>query len=282
MRYAHAGLLVAAFVLPLTAQEPRTEPASLIRIFCERIKEGHETAHEAVEKKFAAAARKAKFPWGVLGMDAVTGPNEVWFIQPFDSFADFQKAWDAFDQSTAMKAEMETLGVQDGEQRVSGRTLLARYRPAMSYRATEAVANLPRMRYVQVLAIHVKPGYDSTVHEVARIGIAALEKANDERPLLTYQVISGEANTYLLFRATADWASLDKEDDQARALYGAMGEDLRKYVGGAREAISSEDSMIFALNAGTSVVPKSFVDADPAFWTPKPAPAPKKKTATTK
>ena len=278
MKLALTALLAASVTIPLAAQNP-TQPAALLRIFCERIKEGREKAHETVETKFAVAVRRAKFPWGVLGMDAVTGSNDVWFIQPLDSFADLQKEWDAYDKAAAMKAEMQTLEGQDGEQRVSGRTWLAQYRPAMSYRPGDFITALPKMRLVHVTVIRVKPGYDNVVHEIARLGIGALNKAGDERPLLTYQVTSGDSNTYLLFRASADWASLDKGEEQTRAIFAAMGDDVKKYVGMAREALVSEESLTFALNPNTSAVSKAFADGDPAFWNPTPAVAPKKAAA---
>ena len=127
-----------------------------------------------------------------------------------------------------------------------------------------------------MIIIRVKPAYDGVVREAARIGIAALEKANDERPLLTYQVVSGDVNTYLLVRATTQWAALDKEPEQTQALFAAMGGDAKKYVELVREAVSEESSMSFSLSPSMSIVPKDFAAVDPKFWTPKPKAAPKK------
>jgi hypothetical protein len=279
MRIKFAGLLSAALLVTLAAQDHPPQPPGLLRIYREKIKEGHETAHEAVETKEAEALRKAKYPWGVIGMEAVTGLNEVWFVQPFESFADFQKGWDAFWQSAALKAAIEPLDRQDGEHRVLGRTLLAEYRPEMSYHPADFVKSLPRMHLVHVIIIRVKPGYDGAVHEVARLGVGALEKADDPRPLLTYHVVSGDSNTYLLFRASVDWTPLDNENAQLRAIFAAMGGDAQKYVGLVREAVSEEETMIFYVNPEMSAVSKEFAAGDPAFWTPKPKAAPKKPAA---
>jgi len=276
MRVAYAGLLAAALFIPLTAQEAPPKPPNLLRIVREQIKEGHEAAHEAVETKQIEAGRKANLPWFILGMEAVTGPTEVWFVQPFDSHADIRKAFEEMDKRPALEAELEPLDRQDGEQRVSSRTVIARYHPEMSYRADEFVRTLPKMRFVHIIIIRVKPAYDGAVREVAHIGITALEKAGDERPLMTYQVISGDVNTYLLVRATATWAELDKEPEQTQALFAAMGGDVKRYVELVREAVSEEETMSFSLSPAMSLVPKEFAAVDPKFWTPKPKAAPKK------
>ena len=91
MRLALAALAAATLSISVSAQERSMQPPGMLRIFQEKIKEGRDGVHEAVEMKFAAALRKAKFPWGVVGMDAVFGPTEVWFVQPFESFADFRQ-----------------------------------------------------------------------------------------------------------------------------------------------------------------------------------------------
>jgi len=278
MRVAHAGLVAAALFIPLSAQESQPKPPSLLRIVREQIKEGHEVAHEAIEKKEVEASRKANLPWFIMAMEAVTGPTEVWFVQPFDSHADIRKAFEELGKRPALGAELEPLNRQDGEQRVGSRTLIARYRPEMSYRADEFVQTLPKMRFIHIVIIRVKPAYDGVVREVAHIGIAALEKANDERPLLTYQVISGDVNTYFLIRANANWADLDKEPEQTQALFAAMGRDVSKYVDLVREAVSEEESMSFSLSPEMSLVPKDFAAVDPKFWTPKPKATPKKQS----
>jgi len=276
MRVACAGLLAAALFIPLAAQESQPKPPNLLRIVREQTKEGHAEAHEAIEKKEIEAGRKAGLPWFIIGMEAVTGPTEVWFVQPFDSHAGIQKAFEEMDKRPALEAELGPLDRQDGDQRVSSRTVIARYHPEISYRADEFVRTLPKMRFVHIIIIRVKPAYDGVGREAAHIGIAALEKANDERPLMTYQVISGDVNTYLLVRATATWAELDKEPEQTQALFAAMGGDVKRYVDLVREAVSEEESMSFSLSPEMSLVPKEFAAVDPKFWTPKPKTGPKK------
>src|ERR1700732_1079993 len=73
-------------VLPAFAQED-AKPAPVLQIIREGIKEGRGPAHEKVEADWAAAMRKSNHPSHYVGLTAMSGTSEVWFIEPMPSFA---------------------------------------------------------------------------------------------------------------------------------------------------------------------------------------------------
>src|ERR1700752_818185 len=128
MRLAGTLLVVTGLsILPTFAQEGQ-KPAPVLNIFREAIKEGRSAAHEKVEADYAATFRKANHPAHYIGLAAMSGPSEVWFIEPMPSFAaneDYEKA----SEKEPLKSAIAMLDARDGELRASSRQIWAVYRP---------------------------------------------------------------------------------------------------------------------------------------------------------
>src|SRR5579872_6527569 len=94
MRHKTVCALVASMALALgvqaVAQETPTVP-KVIRIYREDIKQGREAAHEKSEAAISKFEMKYKYPANVLGLSAVAGPSEAWFIEGHDSFESVEK-----------------------------------------------------------------------------------------------------------------------------------------------------------------------------------------------
>ncbi len=83
MRIAVPLLVVAGFsALPMSAQ-----PAPVIKIDIETVKEGRSAAHEKMEAEWSATLRKAGAPMHYYALDSLSGSSQVWFVQPMPSFA---------------------------------------------------------------------------------------------------------------------------------------------------------------------------------------------------
>lgn len=80
-------------------------------------------------------------------------------------------------------------------------SLLALYRPGLSYRPDEAVKLMPEARYVQISIYRMRPGFDIEFAELMEMRRAALDRINLDRPELGYQVISGSTTGTYFFVA---------------------------------------------------------------------------------
>jgi hypothetical protein len=275
------GLLCAA--LQLSAQEPAGPPA-VLRIVREDIKEGRGGAHEKSESAFMQALGKTNFSGAVIGMSSVTGTSQAWFLEGYSSFAALGDAERFFDSHP----ELETLDAADGELRNSSRSLIAVYRPEMSYGIDKI--NLPKARYFNIITIRVRGGQEQEFGEIAKMMVGAAAKSGSEQGVATYQVVSGApSGTFLLTEPTESLKTMDGAPQRTQALYQALGDTgMKRLAKAGSDTIANQESILFAISPAMSYPPKAWATADPEFWGPKPAaavtkaPAKPRKTAAEK
>ena len=75
-------------VLVMSLQQP--EPPAILQIYRVSLKPGAEAAFDAIERQIATLCATLKCPHPYLGLESVTGPQEVWFLNGYRS-ADEQK-----------------------------------------------------------------------------------------------------------------------------------------------------------------------------------------------
>ena len=255
----------------------------MIEIFRESIKEGRGAAHEKVEADYAAAFRRAKHPAHYVAMAAMSGPGEVWIIQPMPSFAateDYEKA----SEKEPLKSAVAMMDARDGELRASSRTIWAVHRPDLSYHAE--MFNAAKTRYVMAATYRIRLGRDADFLTGAKQYLGALEKAHVDDCMLAYQVTAGATSwTYLFFTMMDSMKWMDAGPARMQAVMQAMGaNNFAQFIKGAGDLLVSIDDTLLEVKPGMSYAPQSMIDADPGFWKPKPAakpapaaPAPEKK-----
>ena len=249
-------------VVTLNAQQPGGPPA-VLRIFREEIKEGKGAAHEKTEAAFMQAAAKAKYPAHILALTAITGPSLAVFLEGHDTFASI-----ADSQATLDTPEFGRLDVADAELRTSQRSILAAYRPDLSYGVDKI--NLPKTRFFSIETIRVRQGQDQKFVELARALVAGAQKSDNNQPVAMYQVVSGAPNgTFLLLEPMESMKSLDEGPERDRGIVQAMGgpQKLRELT----DTIANEESILFAVSPAMSFPQKEWVEASPEFWGKKPA-----------
>jgi hypothetical protein len=255
--------------LPAIAQEP----SPVINFGREAIKEGRTAAHEKVEADWARTFRRAKFPYYWVGMNTMTGANEAWFVSFYDSFADIEKANKA--EESALKSDNDMLDARDGELRNSSRSQILVYRKDLSYHPERAV--LGKTRYFDVSVYQVKLGKSEQFRDGLKTYLSGMEKSGYPLPVLCYQVVAGgHAGTYHFVTPMESLAALDSSDEYNKKASEALGPDatskLRQSTG---EIFSSIETTYLKVNPNMSYLPASVESADPDFWRPKPAAAPK-------
>jgi hypothetical protein len=274
MRGSVSLLLFAGLgIAPGLAQEG-IKPAPVLNIQRESIKEGRAAAHEKVEAEWAAALRKANFPQHFIALSALSGPTEVWFVVPMASFAAREKVSEVADKEP-LRSIMAQLDSRDGELRAGSRQMWAVYREDISYHPEKFQPG--KNRYVDIATFHVRTGRGEDFTQGAKTYMAAMSKANLDLCMLTYQVTAGAPSGTILFITPMDSLKfLDGEPERGKALMEAMGsEEFSRFMKSAGDVIASIEDTLFEIKPAMSLVPQNLIDANPAFWKPKPLPMPK-------
>jgi hypothetical protein len=259
------GIGLCGMASQLVAQEP-PQPPKMLLIVREDIKEGKAGAHEKSESAFMRAAAAAKFPGNILGLQAITGTSQAWFLEPYDSFESIGKSRAAME-----KPELESLDSLDAEYRSGSRSWIAVYRPDLSFHGQQLIQTLPKMRYFNVILMRTRQEHDQDFAELARMAVAAAERSMDDQPVAIYQVVSGAPNgTYILFEPAASLKALDDAPERSRNMFQAMGEaGTKRFMKMAGETIAQQEAVLFAIDPKMSYVSRQIIAGDPTFWTPQ-------------
>jgi hypothetical protein len=272
MRIGITTVALAIGALPAIAQEP-PKPAPVLQIFRESIKEGRGAAHEKVEGEYAAAFRKANFPGHYVALSAMSGTGEVWFVQPAPSFGATED-WMKAEEKEPLKSAVAMLDARDGELRSGSRSMYAVFHSELSYNL--AKFNPYKARFFSVGTYRLKLGQEQAFTKAAQTLFAAYEKANIDECIVGYQVVAGApSGTYLFIVGMDSLKFMDDAPARSKSLMEAMGEDqFSQFMKGTGDLIASIESTLFQVKPGMSYVGQAAIDADPAFWKPKPAPKP--------
>ena len=272
---AMAGVYLGCATLG-QAQEATMKPPKILTITREVVKTGKSSAHEKWEEGFPKAYAKAKWSQHYLAMTAITGESRVLFLTPYESMA----AWEADvvgqDKNAELSAANESLGSKDGEFLTESKTAVFTYMPELSYQPEGPIAGV---RGFMVAAQVVKPGHGKHYEDLRKMIKEAHEKAGLKEHYSVYHVTAGApAGLYLIFVTIKGLADMDAyEALHGQAYKDALGgeEGQNKIRDFNREGLESSETNLFVFSPKMSYMPKAWVDADPDFWAPKPAPAAK-------
>jgi hypothetical protein len=263
-----SGLLVIPGGAQTSSSTAENTPPVLLQIEREEVRPGKAAAHAATEAAWAAAYVKAQSPVQWLGMTTISGPAEAWFLTAHESFAELEKNDASVEANPALRSERDKMSAADGELLTRTSTIIARYRPNLSYQAT---VKLPAMRYMTVDITRVKAGRVAEFTDAWRMIVDAHLKANMDEHWAVYQVESGMLDTTFLFLyPRKSLAEIDAAGPlhTATAYRDAVGESGRTRMGEmSRNCIEMEQTMHFRLRPGMSALPNEWKQTD-AYWAP--------------
>lgn len=254
----------------LLAQSGPMPPPPLMLFVREEVKPGHGGPHATTESAWTRTLIKGKSTDHYLGMNALTGPSEAWFIMGYASFADWEAKQNEFDKNPALKKEIEKIAQQDGEHLSGTRTFLGTYRKDLSYGPPVEIG---KMRYVRVRTFRVKQGQSRAFEEGVKTALAAYEKSHYAASFAFYEVAAGTGSpTFIVLRPLKSLAELDGMADAEKAFQEALGEEGRKGMQKTFvEAVNVVENQLFAFNPKLSFPGPGVIASDPGFWTVKPA-----------
>jgi hypothetical protein len=258
-----------ALVLPTTVRaQAMTGPAPILVVGREVVKPGKAIAHAKWEAAWSRSLEAAKSPLTIVGLTALDGPNEVWFVLPYGSLADMQKSNEAGDANPALAAVAEKYVPAESDFLTDMRSMILTYRADLSYQTGRPISE---MRYVTVQRILVRAGHNAEFVEARTAVKAAHEKAKLPDGFAIYSANGMPAGTFYVLAARKSLAEVDDnaKTHQDPAYQAALGADWTKRNAALVAAYEqSSDLSIFAASPAMSVVPKEWKDADP-FWKPK-------------
>jgi hypothetical protein len=103
MRHVTALSLLVLLPLPLRTQE---RPPKFLDIVQERLKPKSDAAYSKVEEEAARVCARMHCPNAYLALEAVTGPQEVWWLNAYWARADRDAVKQAYQRDTALMAAL--------------------------------------------------------------------------------------------------------------------------------------------------------------------------------
>jgi len=285
MRARSTWALLAVLLLSATAvaaQEQMTGPPPVLAIGLEEINPGSMAAHDKQVVAYTALFNRANAQGHRLGLVPVSGDdNQVVYLQPYASFADLEatrkKTDEVFAASPALQAELDALDRQTGSMHATQKTLIAVYRPDLSYRPV-GPAEVGKSRYFTMSTNRIKAGRTNDYEGYVKQYNRAREKANLNEHSAVYQVITGApSGTFITLghnRSLTEWDDFTR-DMQARnkAIDEALGGDVvvQQRRETAETIFADSRSSLYAFSPKISRPSPQIAAADPDFWSPKPA-----------
>ena len=249
-------------------------PPKVLLVLREFLKPGKAgSTHEKSESAFVQAFTRAKWPAHYLAVDSLSGKPRSLFLVGYDSFEAWEKDNQATQKNAALSAALERAAAADGE-------LLSDYDGGVFTFKEEyslhTPVDIPHMRYFEITRFQVKPGHDKDFDELAKMYVAAYDKMPDVH-WATFQGVYGpEGNTYLVFTPMKSASEIDKSFATSKQVEAAMGaEGGKKAAELSAATIESSQTNLFMFNPRISYVQDEWIKADPDFWKPKAAAAPK-------
>ena len=245
---------------------PTSQP-NLIQITREEVKTGHNAMHSAFEAGWPAAFAKAKSPYYYVAMVSITGPNEAWYVSPFNSHAELGESMKLESDNQALSAELARLQKGDADHINSVRTIHAAARADLSY---GAFPDLALARFWEVSIFRVRPGFEEAFANVAKAYAAAAKRAAPNASWRIYEVIAGlPGPTYLIFSSVQSFAELDKAMQDGMAIGKAFTpEDQQMMEKFGSSGLINAETQRFRLEPAQSYVDAATKAKDPKFWSP--------------
>lgn len=228
--------------IPLAAQDP---PSAIVNIYREQIRPGKVAAYMRIEEAAARFCAKMSCPNPYFAITSLTGPDEAWWINGFDSPDTVEKVRHEYAANDQIAQYLNSVAEQKGDLAFPGVTLLAHLRDDLSFSASSTFAYA---RYFSIAMVRVRPG-QAAAFEKARQTVKFAQQRSG-RTQWVYQVTSGtEDGTYLVMTP-------GRTTQEARGFTPSEVDD----------SVLTSETRLYAVSPSLSMPAQSWVDADPDFW----------------
>ncbi len=269
---AIVGMLMSVFVAEAQNAGPKetpTAPPKLVLLVYRKIQFGKVSERQELEVGMSRACDRVAVPNSWIDLESLTGPPETLSFDPFESFAQVDKAFSIWGQIYAAHPELACVQQQIDATLASERAIITVRRDDLGYRAMSI--DLSKMRFLRVLEVRLQPGHESDFAEGFKMLSAAYEKIDSDTPWMVYQIDAGMPSpSFLIFLPMSVLRQNDDLPARRKSLRDAEGKQAAEAMERiAREAYASAESNIYYISPEMSHVSKEFAEGDPDFWTPK-------------
>jgi hypothetical protein len=215
-------------------------------------------------------SRQLKDPTHVLAMEALTGIPRAIYLSGFDSFEALQKNEEWLSGEAAIK--FDELDARAAPSLSEVRDTIWHFRADLSNNV--AGADIPHSRYWEVMIFHMRPGHDKEFMAMTKLYRDANVKIGQNTPWATYQGMMGVGDSFLVLVPMKSLKDQDTGLANVKDFGAALGDEGRVQMSKiSEESVASHEDNIWMVIPEWSYVEKSWIDADPKFWTPRPAAA---------
>lgn len=260
--------LLLVRVTPASAQALPTSQPNYLQITIEDVKVGHDDEHSKLEAGWPAAFEKAKSPYFGIGMVAMTGSPQAWFITPYESNKAIGESMKLNADDPVLAAELTRLAKADAAHITNLRQVYLAARKDLSYGGFPDVG---KQRFFEVTIFRVRPGHEGQFAEAGKAYGAATRRAAPNASYRVYEVVGGMTGpTYFVLSSVVSHGDFDKSTSEGETTMKGMTPEeqatLQKF---STEALINSETQRFRVDANMCYVPKEVRATDPAFWTPK-------------
>jgi len=270
---ARLALLAAMMmVVPHTfaQQAPLTPPPQILLIGREFIKPGKRAEVLRIERDSVEQQVRLKSPHSYLTISSMSGREDLWWLNPADSYGDFEKELakvaatpgllEQWTRNPALKADLIT----------DPRQVYARYREDLSFGRGLSGA---KTRYFLVTTVTVRPGHGSDFAELRKAIRGAHERARSGDVLSVYEVESGMRDgTYLIFFPAANLDEVGAISQfEGHGVESTLSEAARtRFRTLSDSAILESQTVLFQVSPEISLPDKAWIEGDTEFWSANP------------
>jgi hypothetical protein len=199
-----------------------------------------------IEEAAARFCAQANCPNPYLALTSLTGPDEAWWINGFDSIETLERVRQEYASNARIAQQLGAVAEQKADLVFPSVNLLARFHPEMSSYTTQIA---PRLFLISV--VEVRPGHVAAFRDIRTRLKQVLERAG--RPQWVYQVTSGTKDvTFLIITPAHTMQEIQTTPQQP--------DDA------GNDTIVSSETRLYAVSPSMSMPAQSWVEADPDFW----------------
>jgi hypothetical protein len=265
LRFTFCLLLAASWLTSAAQQAQSAPPPPVLQIYRDPVKPSKMAEYSRIEGEAALACARAS-TWPYLAMQSMTGPQEVWFISGFESYAAMERSAEPFARNAALSAELNRLLEAKANLVTEPRAVYAHYRDDLS---SNVGLMQPRTRFLAVTIVTVRSGHEREFEEIHHTIKSVRQRAGAADNRVIYQIVSGmPKNIYLIFSAqhslqNAGFALDPAVDDYAVDVDDSTRNRLDDYT---RVAIQSSETWLFSISPVMSNPAGEWIADDPEFW----------------
>ncbi len=257
-----------AGVAAVAGDNPAPKMGKYIWVQTEQYQAGREAAYMKMGQVFKQAMSSTEFTW-LASMPIAGNGNEVTYVTFHENYASVEKMLAAFMKMGPEVYQKHAALMSEGAAAIGhSQSFIAELQPDLSFDMDKVPpAETTRWR---VTTFVLRPGAGGELKEFLKEIAALHQKAGDGLPGFVYRVVAGEPSpAFMIVTPLKTLGDLDVPTPMLDALF--TPEVVGRMYDTVKKTVAAVSTGIYVIDPRLSLPPKSFLAANPAFWTVKEA-----------